>query len=178
MGQSWSSIRKRLEEDLLCEKLRGRVQYFFTIYSKAPDQYGRFAVRVDGTEIYRANPYNEKFYYENETAIKAEQDIPMREWNGKAFVHDEENQAAEREAALKTIEEGNADSYDVMRAIDEYLNQSVEKSLWSDNLLQRMFAILDRRVGKRTLVKLAESYESLPDWLKQFYELRFEVEIL
>ena len=48
MSKSWSSIRKRLEQDLLCEKLRGRVQYFRTIYHGAPDEYGRFAVRVDG----------------------------------------------------------------------------------------------------------------------------------
>ena len=40
MSQSWSSIRKRFEQDLLCEKLRGRVQYFRTIYHGAPDEYG------------------------------------------------------------------------------------------------------------------------------------------
>ena len=57
MSKSWSSIRKRFEHDLLCEKLRGRVQYFRTIYHGAPDEYGRFAVRVDGEEIfYIPNP--------------------------------------------------------------------------------------------------------------------------
>lgn len=60
MSESWSGIRKRLEQDLLCEKLRGRVQFFRTIYHGAPDEYGRFAVRVDGKEIFQANPYNEE----------------------------------------------------------------------------------------------------------------------
>jgi hypothetical protein len=27
MSQSWSSLRKELEEDFICEKLKGRVQY-------------------------------------------------------------------------------------------------------------------------------------------------------
>ena len=51
MSNSWSGVRKRLERDLLCEKLRGRVQYFLTHYHGAPDNYGRFAVRLDGKEI-------------------------------------------------------------------------------------------------------------------------------
>lgn len=176
MGQSWSMIRKQLEEDLLCEKLRGRVQYFFTVYHKAPDRYGRFAIRVDGEEIYKANPYNERYYDEIAQEIKAAQDIPGREWKGKEFVHDEENRIAEDAAARKAVEDGHADSYDVTNSINEYLNQAVEKSLQSDNLLLRMFAVLDRRVGKRTLLKLKDTYGQLPDWLRQFYELRFSVE--
>lgn len=48
MPESWSVIRKRLEQNFLCEKLRGRVQYFKTIYHGAPDEYVRFSVRVDG----------------------------------------------------------------------------------------------------------------------------------
>lgn len=42
MSQSWSSKRKKLEDELLCKALRGRVQYFFTIYHGAPDDEGRF----------------------------------------------------------------------------------------------------------------------------------------
>ena len=59
MANSWSGLRKRLEQDLLCEKLRGRVQYYLTHYHGAPDDYGRFAVRVDGEELVIAHPYNE-----------------------------------------------------------------------------------------------------------------------
>lgn len=41
-----------------------------------------------------------------------------------------------------------------------------------------MFAILDRRVGKRTLDKLKGVLDEQPEWLKQFYVLRFEAENL
>ncbi len=168
MGQSFRGIRKILEEDLLCEKLRGRVQYFFTIYHNAPDQYGRFAVRVDGTEIFKANPYNESVYIRYERELKAA-------WKAE-HIFEKENQRIEKEAAQKAVSEGYEDSYDVFRAIELYRNQKPEQSLWSDNLLLRMFAVLDRRIGKRTLMKLTDVYEYLPDWLKQFYGLRFAVE--
>ena len=168
MGQSFRGIRKILEEDLLCEKLRGRVQYFFTIYHNAPDQYGRFAVRVDGTEIFKVNPYNESVYIRYERELKAA-------WKAE-HISEKENQRIEKEAAQKDVSEGYVDSYDVFRAIELYRNQKPEQSLWSDNLLLRMFAVLDRRIGKRTLMKLTDVYEYLPDWLKQFYGLRFAVE--
>jgi len=39
-----------------------------------------------------------------------------------------------------------------------------------------MFAVLDRRVGKRTLTKVKETIEEQPLWLKQFYQLRLAAE--
>jgi len=39
-----------------------------------------------------------------------------------------------------------------------------------------MLVILDRQVGKRTLVKIKDEIENLPEWLKQFYILRCEAE--
>lgn len=176
MGLSWSKIRKVLEQDFLCEKLRGRVQYFFTIYHSAHDQSGRFAVRADGEEIFQANPYNEKYYNEYYDILHQEENVPFRKWDGKHFLFEEENREIEKKSALFAIRDGRADSYDVLISIDTYLNQSVEESLESENLLLRMFAVLDRRIGRRTLLKLVASYQSLPEWLRRIYELRFKAE--
>ena len=52
-------------------------------------------------------------------------------------------------------------------------NQPAEASLLSDNPLVRMFAMLDRRIGKRTLRKMQQALPLQPDWLAQFYRLRF-----
>lgn len=57
-----------------------------------------------------------------------------------------------------------------------YINQSITESLDDENAVVRMFAILDRRVGKRTLVKLASNIDSQPEWLQKFYRLRVDVE--
>jgi len=51
-------------------------------------------------------------------------------------------------------------------------------SIQSNNPIVRMFAILDRRIGKRTLEKLKDTLAEQPEWLKQFYILRFEAENL
>ncbi|MCR5664167.1 MAG: hypothetical protein K6G17_04700, partial [Oscillospiraceae bacterium] len=34
----------------------------------------------------------------------------------------------------------------------------------------------DRRVGKRTLIRIKDDVEKLPEWVKQFYRLRCEAE--
>ena len=33
---------------------------------------------------------------------------------------------------------------------------------------------MDRRVGKRTLVKIKDEVEKLPEWVKQFHRIRCE----
>jgi hypothetical protein len=176
VSQSWSSIRKRFEQDLLCEKLRGRVQYFRTIYHGAPDEYGRFAVRVDGEEIFQANPYNVNNYSSIAWDIKQEREIPPREWTGKEDLHDAENLEAEEEARMISVNDGIVDSFDIPWAMKKYLNQDIAASLEDKDPLVRMFAILDRRVGKRTLKVIADTVSDQPEWLQQFYRLRLDAE--
>ena len=67
---------------------------------------------------------------------------------------------------------------DFCDALADYRNQDIKVSIQSDNPIVRMFAILDRRVGKRTLEKLKDDLDEQPEWLKQFYILRFEAENL
>jgi len=40
-----------LEQDLLCDALKGRLKYFITKYNNAHDESGRVAIIVDGREI-------------------------------------------------------------------------------------------------------------------------------
>ena len=124
-------MRKKLEDELICEKLKGRVQYFFSHYHKAHDHHGRFAVRVDGEEVFQANPYHET---------------------------------------------DPVNYYDLIPAIETYLDQPIEQSIFSDDPLVSMFAVLDRCIGKRTLMKAKDQYFYLPAWLRCFYKLRLDVE--
>ena len=61
-------------------------------------------------------------------------------------------------------------------AFAEFDNQSVEMSLKSENLLVRIFAILDRRVGKRKLIRMKETIENEPDTFQEFYAIRMNAE--
>ena len=62
------------------------------------------------------------------------------------------------------------------KSLENYRNQSIQDSIQSENPLERMFAVLDRRVGKRSLGKLKETMEEQSEWLQQFYRLRLNIE--
>ena len=65
---------------------------------------------------------------------------------------------------------------DFINAVTTYLKTDIAAALHSDNYLLRVFAYMDRRVGKRTLVKIKDKVEKLPDWVKQFYRIRCEAD--
>ena len=175
--QPWSKIRKNLEQEMLCDSLRGRVQYFMTRYHGAPDHYGRFSIRVDGKEVFHANPYNEAYVNSCTAKLREERGVPRRVWTARGdFLYDEENTAIENEAVARMTLENHVDMYQVYRAIEEYMKLNIQKALYSDDPMVRLFAVLDRRVGKRTLVKLREELAALPEWLAFFYKLRMGAE--
>ena len=136
---TWSGIRKRMESEYLAESLRGHISYFATSYSKSPDHEGRAAIRYDGKEVIKGG------YYQNWT-------------KSESFPKDEkyERRMSQEFAYMDdtAIKLGVFDQTCFYRAFDEFDNQSIEKSLCSENLLVRIFAVLDRRVGKRKLISM------------------------
>ena len=160
---TWSGTRKKLEEDYLCPALRGRVRYFATTYSKCPDHEGRAAILVDGVEELKSS------YYEYAPAFwKLQSELRRLE------------EADWREAAPKAgqtvLEDGLFDQRDFYAAFQELDNQSIEASLTSKTTLVRVFALLDRRLGKQRLAALEETMEQELNWVRPFYRLRMEAE--
>ena len=152
---TWSCIRHKLESDYLAESLRGRIRYFVTAYRESHDQVGRAAILLDGKEILKGNYFN---FYSKSHLIP---DDPNRKWH------------AMDEIALN---HGIFDEYSFYNSFSIFDNQSIEKSLFSDNLLVRIFAILDRRVGKRRLITMQEQMKNEPQILQLFYIVRMEAE--
>lgn len=152
---TWSGTRKKLEEDYLCPALRGRVRYFATTYRESHDQEGRAAILVDGKEILKSNYYDYDgtfwgmYYRQREEAGVIEQIV---------------------------LDQGLFDQRVFYRAFQEFDNQSIESSLTSRTPLVRVFALLDRRVGKRRLAALEDTMEQELDWVRPFYLLRMEAE--
>lgn len=177
MGQSWSGIRKKLEEELICESLKGRIQYFITKYHHAHDDEARFALRVDNKEILHANIF--KFYKQYNPLCKKrkeEKEIPKRRYENKRFINDKINSNVEDQVEEELREKGIFAVYSVTDALDEYLHQSIELSINSKNPIVRMFAVMDRRIGKRRIKELVRVKEEQPKWLQYFYELRITAE--
>lgn len=176
MAKSWSGVRKKLEQEMLCDSLKGRVQYFLTHYHGAPDNYGRFCVRVDGKEMVFANSYNVNKLFAYANQIQNQRKIPNRQWNGKNFLYDEENREVEEEAEKIMMIEGNMNIWQIINAIKKYMDLSAQDAIQSENEIIRMFAMLDRRIGRRTLMHIQVQVEKQPEWLQFFYKLRLEAE--
>lgn len=159
---TWSGIRAKLEKDYLAQSLRGRIQYFATSYSKCPDHEGRAAVRLDGVEVLKSSYYE---YWMAETRVRLE-----------LYDHYPDSEEEWEQVLKEVINGGDFDQRDFYNSFNEFDNQSIEKSLSSDNSLVRMFAILDRRVGKRRLRALKEEMSHELEWLQFFYDIRLKAE--
>lgn len=145
---TWSGIRQKLEQECLAESLKGHIQYFATTYRESHDREGRAAILFDGEEIVRGAFLLKDF-------------------------HSGRNPHQMDEFALTT---GGFDQIDFYCAFDEFDNQSIEKSLESDNLIVRILAILDRRVGKRRLIAMKDDISKEPETFQKFYSIRAEAE--
>ncbi len=56
------------------------------------------------------------------------------------------------------------------------MSQDISDSVKDEDPVVSMFAILDRRIGKRTLKKIAETVNEQPEWLQYFYRLRLDAD--
>ena len=158
---TWSGIRAKLEKDYLAESLRGHIEYFATSYSKCPDHEGRAAILLDGKEIISGG------YYNNWT-------------KASEFPHDEKYERRMKvEMAFMddtAIQLGVFDQRCFYEAFEIFDNQSIDESLESDNMLVRIMAILDRRVGKRRLKKIYETIEEQEPSFRELFAIRAAAE--
>ncbi|MCR5306097.1 MAG: hypothetical protein K6E36_06320 [Oscillospiraceae bacterium] len=162
---NWSKMRQKLEHEYLAESLRGRLTYFVTCYHAMHDgDEGRAAIRLDGAEILKSNFFDRMNlhwdYYYNDPEL-AGAPLSAERW---------------KNAAMRTLRAGEFYQADFYRAFAEFDNQTIEKSLYAENALVRMFAVLDRRTGKRTLEKLRRTMQNEPQWLQMIYCIRLEAE--
>ncbi len=157
--KKWSKIKKILEDDCLCEALKERVEYFNTRYRCAHDQAGRICILVDKKEILSMSSLKEYELYDLAHELSPS-DQSMKE-------------------AYENVDEivcskGIFAPWDFEEAFEIYQNQKISESIHSENLLVKLFAILDRRVGKRSLTALVDECSGWSKWLRYFYQLRME----
>ena len=156
---TWSGIRHRLEQEYLAESLRGRIQYFATTYRESHDEEGRASIRLDGKEVLKGNYFN--YYLKSHLLPKSDPRYSGWEFD---FVD---------EAVLNL---GMFDQRTFYSAFEEFNSQPIDQSLSSQNLIVRIFAILDRRVGKRRLLAMKQQMQTEPKILQFFYYVRADAE--
>ena len=160
--KSWSGMRKYLEKEMLADSLQGKVRYNCTTY-----------VGMDGCHIFELYINNELFkqfswetvnsYFIRMNYIEKQQPMTTGEyWDDfwkllEQYPMDNRNEYTDNEFA---------------EALEKYRNSDIQESVNSNNPIVKMFALLDRRVGKRTLEKLKDTISYELEWLQKIYELR------
>jgi hypothetical protein len=144
----WSKLKSRIKS-LITPELRDRIDFHLTSYRESHDGADKVWVTVDGKRVFACKHY------------------VSERWTAAAYFSGllgNEINSAKAEVGIHAPQDfGSA-----MRA---YLDMPVDEALQSPDPLVRAFAIVDRRVGKRTLAKLDLTGCNHP-LVNAFYRLR------
>jgi hypothetical protein len=145
----WSKLKVKVKS-FICSELADRIDFHLTSYRQSHDGADKVWILVDGQKVFDIKHYDYVF---------AEQDLY---WNAKI------NGQNVKEILMKNEIYNPQDFGNSMR---EFLNLPIKDALQSLNPLIKAFAIIDKRIGKRTLENL-EISDSDHNLVKLFYNLR------
>ncbi|WP_027398425.1 SF0329 family protein [Anaerovorax odorimutans] len=163
---SWSGMRKYLEKEMLACSLQSRVRYNCTSYV-GMDGCHIFEIYIDSKLIKQFSWETVNTYFIENGYTKSCDPVGIREYWSEFW------------SLIGTVPIQSRTEYtdnEFCEALEKYRNQSVQESIKSENPLEKMFAVLDRRLGKRTLVEIKKVMEQQPEWLQLFYQLRLSAE--
>ena len=163
---SWSGMRKYLEQEMLADSLKNQVRYRCTTY-----------VGMDGCRVFEVfinNTLAKRFSWETVNTFFIEKGYKdsheyygiSEYWNGFVNILD----------SIPMSQRTEYTDEEFCEALEKYRNQPISQSINSSNAIERMFAVLDRRIGKRTLMALKDTVKEQPKWLQSFYNLRLSAE--
>ena len=159
---SWSGMRKYLEQEMLADSLKGRVRYGCTSYV-GMDGCHVFDICIDGQQVKRFSLETVNSYFLKNGYTKNPAPYGIGEYWADF------GRLLEQHPMYSRTEYTDDEFCDALRI---YRRKSIKSSIYSDNPIVRMFAVLDRRIGQRTLNALREEVCRHPKWLQEFYNLR------
>ncbi|OXS56943.1 hypothetical protein B1A99_18995 [Cohnella sp. CIP 111063] len=187
---SWSKLKQHLES-FLCPALYGRVEYRATGYRYLPDKAGICYIAVDKKNVLNMSDLTTLIrWYQTELEIKNDPDIqiPISNEEIKAVRKDTKGTVPEdrlkvivrkrkiSEYAKKLLSEQSALSKSNFIVVaNKFLSTPIEVSLESNDILLNILALVDRRVGKKRILNMAENIKSKHPIVQYFYELRLSL---
>lgn len=190
MPKNWKYIKKLLEKEFLCEKLRGHITYDFTDYKPEPWYQQHFIMKFDDEILLEAkhpkvsmdsryNHYDGAWAntYQMKNQVLKKFGIDSCFVNGHSIDRVIEY-AIEQANKAYYYDRGIYGVQDIIDCIGIYLHSNIDECFdFCQNPFIRALGLLDRRCGKRRLRKLAKSCcWTTPDWLRRIYVIRFEAE--
>lgn len=183
----WSKLKQNLE-CFLSPELVGRVEYRATGYRYSPDKSGRCYITIDKKEVFNMSDITTMIkWYQTEQEIKNDQDIqiPITEDDIELVRKDTGGTVPEERLAVIARNRKISDyakeliaaqavlsKSDFYSAANAFLSKSIDKSLESDDILLNIFALVDRRVGKKRILGLEDKIKLKHPIVQYFYNLR------
>ena len=167
----WTKLKQQLESRF-ADKLRGRLELHTAHYRHAHDSDGRLWLTIDGREVasmchFRAS--NARWELAGELA--AAQAPPGVGGRVDAPTH----KRAWDQALQLTRQQGVLNQDEAYRALEAYLDLTIEDAMSSDNVLIRALAMADARLGKRRLRALRLVPDNHP-LVREVFALRCSAE--
>lgn len=184
---AWNKTKQNLE-GFLCPALYGRVEYSATSYKYLSDKAGQCYIKVDKKNIFNMSDTSTLIrWYQTEQEIKNDSDIQIpinseeiemvRKGTNGAVPEDRLKVIARNrkisEYAKEILSAQSALSKSNFNVVaNRFLTISIEESLESNDILLNILALVDRRVGKKRLLNMAEKMKLKHPIVQYFYELR------
>ncbi|MBS7787666.1 hypothetical protein KIH23_10185 [Flavobacterium sp. CYK-55] len=160
----WSKIKKNVENHF-AERLKGRIQLYTTTYTKdwyAGEIANRGWITVDGEEVVDFSTLGSfhinRLVYHDTTPTNC---VTLEK------IHNERTSG-------KLIEKGEFSKYDLTNCCYAYLEMNIEECLLHESPIINMLAVLDKRLGKRRLLKLND--QNLHPLVRFFLDIRLDSE--
>lgn len=152
----WSKIRTRLRA-CVCPELRKRVDFHLTNYREYGSRAHEVWITVDGEKVFSAS-YCDYMISEN---------VLQRKTGLGTWSEAEEGKLAHDILTRAEIHDASVTVY----TFREYLDSDPQNAIVSSDPVLKSLAIIDRRIGQRTLTKLRvrKAEHSL---VRKFYSLR------
>jgi hypothetical protein len=144
----WSKLKTRVRS-FICPELRDRIDFYVTSYRKSHDEADKLWITVDGRRVFccKHYPHHRARVYAYYCGLSLEG----------------------AKSALREVEIFHPTDFG--NAMRDYLDLPLSRALKSSDPFIKAFALVDRRLGKRTLERL-ELSDSEHALVKEFHELR------
>lgn len=184
---SWSKLKQNLES-FLSPALQGRVEYRATSYRYLPDKAGSCYIAVDKKNVFNMSDKTTLMkWYQTELEIKNDSGIQIPISNEEIEVLRKETKGLVPEDRLLVIArsrklselakellsaQSSLSKSNFIVVANKFLSTPLEESLESNDILMNILALVDRRLGKKRILNMAEKIKLKHPIVQYFYALR------
>lgn len=184
---NWNKLKQQLES-FLSPSLHDKVTYLASGYRYSPDKKFQCYMAVEKNEVFNTkNVSTGVLWYQNEQEVKSDEELNInvtKEDLEKVIKSSNGKIPVERLQGIARGHKLTQCSKDIFKAQNQlmktdfqktavtYLSDSIENNLKSEDILINIFALVDRRVGKKRLATMRSEMMMKHPIVRYFYKLR------